>query len=233
MRAPAGGAHCSWRLSTPRPTSRPSTSPIPASRPSSAAPPFRPGSGQTTSRSWATCSVTRQAKTPSGQPAGVEFFDIEDPTRPRSVGFFDASGQHSVGTHFVWLAADGHAYLATQADDHAPRDPRDAFMLGILDVSDPSGPGRWAAGGQRAWRQRMPQRPRYVPRSDSPPVGVSPSRTSNGRPAASMSTGSPRGTPASECTTRRCCPSGQTAPLSPAPPAGLTSSTSLTAPGPP
>jgi len=76
----------------------------------------------------------------------VEFFDISSPAMPRSVGFFDASGGRSVGTHFVWLAADGFAYLATQTADYAPRDPRDRFMMSILDVSDPSRPaesGRW------------------------------------------------------------------------------------------
>lgn len=91
-------------------------------------------------------AVTRQARDPGGKPAGVEFFDIADPARPRSIGFFDASGQRSVGTHFVWLAADGYAYLATQAPDYAARDPRDTFILSILDVSDPSLPreaGRW------------------------------------------------------------------------------------------
>jgi hypothetical protein len=91
-------------------------------------------------------AVTRQAKEPGGKPAGVEFFDISAPAQPRSIGFFDASGERSVGTHFVWLAADGFAYLATQAPDHAPRDPRDRFMMSVLDVSDPVKPsetGRW------------------------------------------------------------------------------------------
>lgn len=91
-------------------------------------------------------AVTRQATKKGGQPAGVEFFDISDPAEPRSTGFFDASGSQSVGTHFVWLAADGYAYLATQADGYAPRDPRDRFIMSVLDVSDPSRPaevGRW------------------------------------------------------------------------------------------
>lgn len=95
-------------------------------------------------------AVTRQAKAPGGKPAGVEFFDISEPAQPRSIGFFDASGGRSVGTHFVWLAADGYAYLATQAPDYVARDPRDTFMLSILDVSDPSVPreaGRWWPAG--------------------------------------------------------------------------------------
>lgn len=95
-------------------------------------------------------AVTRQAKEPGGKPAGVEFFDISTPSMPRSIGFFDASGEQSIGTHFVWLAADGYAYLATQMPDFRPRDRRDRFMLSIVDVSDPSRPaevGRWWPDG--------------------------------------------------------------------------------------
>ena len=108
-------------------------------------------------------AVTRQAKTPGGKPAGVEFFDISDPARPRGIGFFDASGERSVGTHFVWLAADGYAYLATQAPDYAARDPRDTFILSILDVSDPSRPGEagrwWPPGVAQADSVPPPVRP--------------------------------------------------------------------------
>lgn len=95
-------------------------------------------------------AVTRQAKEKGGKPAGVEFFDITEPEAPRSIGFFDASGARSVGTHFVWLAADGYAYLATQTPDYAPRDARDRFIMSILDVSDPARPeeaGRWWPAG--------------------------------------------------------------------------------------
>ncbi len=91
-------------------------------------------------------AVTRQNKEKGGTPAGVEFFDISVPDAPRPIGFFDASGGRSVGTHFVWLAADGYAYLANQMPEYAPRDARDRFMLSILDVSDPSAAeevGRW------------------------------------------------------------------------------------------
>lgn len=98
-------------------------------------------------------AVTRQATTPGGKPAGVEFFDISVPSEPRSIGFFDASGGTSVGTHFVWLAADGFAYLATQAPDYVARDPRDTFIMSVVDVSNPSAPtevGRWWPPGVSA-----------------------------------------------------------------------------------
>jgi hypothetical protein len=108
-------------------------------------------------------AVTRQAKEKGGSPAGVEFFDISTPSAPRSIGFFDASGGTSIGTHFVWLAGDGYAYLASQSADYAPRDPRDQFMLRILDVSDPSRAteaGRWWLPGlQERDEAPMPVRP--------------------------------------------------------------------------
>ncbi len=108
-------------------------------------------------------AVTRQAKQKGASPAGVEFFDISNPRAPRHLGFFDASGENSVGTHFVWLAGDGYAYLASQSADYAPRDPRDQFMLRILDVSAPSRVsevGRWWLPGlQEHDEAPMPVRP--------------------------------------------------------------------------
>lgn len=81
-------------------------------------------------------AVTRQVSEPGAAPAGVEFFDISTPSEPRSVGFFDASGGRSLGTHFVWLAGDGYAYLASGAPDYLPRDPRDHFVLQIIDIAN-------------------------------------------------------------------------------------------------
>ncbi|NNN07569.1 MAG: hypothetical protein HKL85_00025 [Acidimicrobiaceae bacterium] len=108
-------------------------------------------------------AVTRQAKDKGASPAGVEFFDISTPAQPRSIGFFDASGGESIGTHFVWLDGAGFAYLASQDSNYAARDPRDQFMLKIIDVSNPSKAyevGRWwTAGTQRSDVERAPVRP--------------------------------------------------------------------------
>jgi len=108
-------------------------------------------------------AVTRQVKERGATPAGVEFFDISTPQQPRRVGFFDESGDDSVGTHFVWLDGQGFAYLASQGPDYAARDPRDQFILKILDVGDPSQPrevGRWwMAGTQRSDDGPSPLRP--------------------------------------------------------------------------
>ena len=83
-------------------------------------------------------AVTRQVAEPGSRPGGVEFFDLSDPFDPRPIGAFDASGGVSLGVHFVWLAADGHAYLASGAADVTPRDKRDRFFLRVLDVSSPA-----------------------------------------------------------------------------------------------
>ena len=108
-------------------------------------------------------AVTRQVKEKGASPAGVEFFDISDPRQPRRVGFFDTSGGQSIGTHFVWLDGLGHAFWASQGPDYAARDPRDQFMLKILDVIDPSQPreiGRWwMPGTQRSDEVASPSRP--------------------------------------------------------------------------
>lgn len=91
-------------------------------------------------------AVTRQVNEPGATPAGVEFFDISNPSEPRAIGFFDASGEGSVGAHFVWLAHDGFAYLASAASNFVSRDQRDRFVLRIVDLKSPTHPvevGQW------------------------------------------------------------------------------------------
>lgn len=108
-------------------------------------------------------AVTRQAKEKGANPAGVEFFDISTPSEPRSIGFFDASGGASIGTHFVWFDGAGFAYLASQDADYFARDPRDQFMMRVLDVSNPVQAyevGRWwIPGTQSSDHAPAPLRP--------------------------------------------------------------------------
>lgn len=90
-------------------------------------------------------AVAYQVEEPGMRPAGMALYDISDPERPRSVGFFDTSGPHSRGAHFVWCA-DGYAYLATGMPDFEPRDRRDDQIVVIVDLADPTRPrevGRW------------------------------------------------------------------------------------------
>src|SRR5262250_1104402 len=43
--------------------------------------------------------VAYQTSAPGLKPAGIEIFDVGDPAKPRTVGFFDASGATSRGVH--------------------------------------------------------------------------------------------------------------------------------------
>jgi hypothetical protein len=112
-------------------------------------------------------AVAYQVAEPGLEPAGVELFDISVPERPRPAGFFDASGPHSRGAHFVWCVED-RAYLSSGLPDFAPRDPRDDQVVVILDVSDRAHPeeiGRWWLPGVGVADDADP--PERHPRFDS------------------------------------------------------------------
>lgn len=86
------------------------------------------------------------------QPAGFEIFDVADPGRPRSVGFFDASGPHSRGVHHLWFVDGAYVHLSSGAADFKPRDPKDDQCYRIVDVRQPARPvevGRWWLPGTR------------------------------------------------------------------------------------
>src|SRR5262245_25495223 len=74
------------------------------------------------------------------QPAGFEIFDVGDPSRPRSVGFFDASGPHSRGVHHLWFVDGAHVHVAAGAPDFKPRHPKDDQCYRIVDVRQPAKP---------------------------------------------------------------------------------------------
>ena len=101
-----------------------------------------------------TLLVAQQVDEPGLRPGGLALFDLtEDPVNPRRVGFFDASGLHSRGVHFVTCMDGRHAFLATGMRDFEPRNSRDHQFLVIVDVADPREPrevGRWWLPGQRA-----------------------------------------------------------------------------------
>ena len=86
------------------------------------------------------------------KPAGVEFFDVTDPGKPRSVAFFDASGPHSRGVHHLWFVDGSYLHLASGAEDFKPRNPKDDQFYRIIDVRQPTRPaevGRWWLPGTR------------------------------------------------------------------------------------
>ena len=102
-------------------------------------------------------------------PVGLEVFDLgQDPHRPRSIGFWDASGPGSRGTHCVWFVDGRHAYLSTGTADSRPTHPRDDQFVVILDLADPTRPvevGRWWLPGTQQGDGSVP--PERHPRFDS------------------------------------------------------------------
>ena len=48
-------------------------------------------------------------------PAGFEVFNVADPAKPRSVGFFDASGPSSRGVHHLWFVDVHYVHVASGA----------------------------------------------------------------------------------------------------------------------
>jgi len=89
-----------------------------------------------------------------GQPGGgFRLYTLDDPTSPRLVGYFDASGPHSRGAHHVWLSSDKLAHLTGGAVDFTPNRASDDQIYRIVDIADPAHPkeiGRWSYPGQRA-----------------------------------------------------------------------------------
>jgi hypothetical protein len=85
-------------------------------------------------------------------PAGFEIFDVGDPTKPKSVVFFDASGPHSRGVHHLWWVDGEYVHMAAGAADFTPRNPRDDQFYRIVDVRNVTRPqevGRWWLPGTR------------------------------------------------------------------------------------
>jgi hypothetical protein len=96
--------------------------------------------------------VAYQTKTVGLQPAGFEIFDVADPTAPRPVAFFDASGPHSRGVHHLWFVDGAYVHMASGAPDFKARNPKDDQCYRIVDVRQPSRPlevGRWWLPGTR------------------------------------------------------------------------------------
>jgi hypothetical protein len=106
---------------------------------------------------------------PRIQPVGLEVFDLSaDPHRPRSIGFWDASGPNSRGTHCVWFVDGRFAYASTGTADSRPTHPRDDQFVVILDLADPARPvevGRWWLPGTQEGDDAAP--PERHPRFDS------------------------------------------------------------------
>jgi hypothetical protein len=96
--------------------------------------------------------VAYQTKNVGATPAGFEILDVADPSKPRTVAFFDASGPHSRGVHHLWSVDGSYVHIASGAPDFTPRNPKDDQCYRIVDVRRPTQPtevGRWWLPGTR------------------------------------------------------------------------------------
>src|SRR5206468_5907418 len=69
-----------------------------------------------------------------------------------SLGFFDTSGPHSRGVHWLWFVDGEFAHLSSGAADFNPTNPQDDQFYLAVDVRDPRKPreaGRWWLPGTR------------------------------------------------------------------------------------
>lgn len=99
-----------------------------------------------------TLLVAYQAKRPGEKPAGFQVYDVSNAVHPKEVSFFDASGPHSQGVHFVSLMDGRYAHISTGAADFEPNNPKDHQFYMIVDLENPARPrevGRWWMPGQR------------------------------------------------------------------------------------
>ncbi len=96
--------------------------------------------------------TANQVSKPGLKPAGMQLWDVSDAVNPKEIGYFDLSGPHSRGVHYVWIPEQNFVHIATGAPDFEPSDPNDHQFYMVVDISDPSKPreaGRWWMPGQR------------------------------------------------------------------------------------
>ena len=96
--------------------------------------------------------IAYQTSAPGLTPAGFEILDVADPTKPKKIGFFDASGPTSRGVHHLWFVDGSYVHCASGAPDFKPRNPRDDQFYRIVDIRQPTKPvevGRWWLPGTR------------------------------------------------------------------------------------
>lgn len=106
-----------------------------------------------------TMAVAHQTDKQGQDGAGMEVWDVADPAHPRKISFFDTSGPHSRGVHYLWFVDGHYAYLSTGSKDFTPRDPLDDQFFMIVDLGDPAHPhevGRWWMPGMQTTDKAPP-----------------------------------------------------------------------------
>jgi len=99
---------------------------------------------------------------------GMGVWDISNVEHPRQIGFFNTSGDHSRGTHYLWFVDGRYAHLSTGMPDSVPTHPYDDQFYVIVDLAHPTKPcevGRWWLPGTQEG-DSVPPPPRH-PHFDS------------------------------------------------------------------
>ena len=89
----------------------------------------------------------------------MELFDISNPENPKSISFFDCSGEHSRGVHQLWFCDGEYVHMASSSADFVPTHPQDDQFYRCIDVRNPSKPaelGRWHMPGTKQGDNVMP-----------------------------------------------------------------------------
>lgn len=98
--------------------------------------------------------VADQTNYPGQKPAGMWVLGVSNLARVRkakrledlALSFFDTSGPHSRGVHWVWFVDGQFAHLSTGMPDFTPTNPNDDQFYVIVDLRDPRHPrevSRW------------------------------------------------------------------------------------------
>ena len=112
-------------------------------------------------------AVANQTAKVGQKPAGMWLLDVSDINRvkrARALGdlklaFFDTSGPHSRGAHWLWFVDGEFVHLASGAADFEPSHPQDDQFYQIIDVRNPRKPhevGRWWLPGTRTGDACLP-----------------------------------------------------------------------------
>ncbi len=99
-----------------------------------------------------TLVLANQSQELGMKPAGMHVYDISTPDKPEHLSFFDTSGPHSKGVHFVSLMDGRYVHMSTGAGDFEPKHPKDHQFYMIVDIEDRENPvevSRWWVPGQR------------------------------------------------------------------------------------
>jgi len=111
--------------------------------------------------------VADQTEKMGEKPAGMWVLDVSDLARVRkakslqdlALSFFDTSGLHSRGVHWLWFVDGQFAHLATGARDSNPTNPKDDQFYMTVDLRDPRHPrevGRWWLPGTQVGDACLP-----------------------------------------------------------------------------